>query len=359
MRKQSRDGIGGHSMSGIDNLIKDLSKKYKVGSFNVGVEFKEVDKLPFSSPRLNYMTYGGLPLGRAAEFAGPDGSGKTSTALDLIGQAQKMFTDKKAGFIDVEHTFDPVWATKLGVDVSDLFYVDPDALSAEATLQIAQDMAETGEFSIIVLDSIGAMVSEQACEKEIGEKTYAGISGALTTFSNKIAPVLSRTDTIFIGINQVRDNLSSPYGGLNTPGGKAWRHLCSTRLSFRQGVFVDDNGNTLTRGCENPAGNQVNVALEKSKVCRPDRKVGFYTLKYLTGIDYISDTFDVALKLDIIHQAGAWYSVIDTETGEIMGEDDENLWKYQGRAKLLDAMENDDSVFTYINEKITELQENQ
>lgn len=340
-------------MGDIESIIKDFNKKMKVGAIQLGVEFQDVPKLPFSSPRLNYMTYGGLPEGRAAEFSGPDGSGKTTTALDLIGQAQKLYPDKTAAFVDVEHTFDPVWATKAGVDVDSVMYVDPDAMNAEDTLELVYRLCDTGEFSIIVLDSIGAMVSKQADEKEIGEKTYAGISGALTTFSNKIAPVLARTKTIFIGINQVRDNLNSPYGGLNTPGGKAWRHLCSTRLTFRHGHYVDIKGNALPNSCENPAGNIVNVELVKSKVCRPDRKVGFYTLNYLEGIDYMADYFDVALKLGIINQGGAWFSIIDPETGEIMGD---GKWKFQGRPKLIDAMKDDEDVFNYICEKIDELQ---
>lgn len=340
-------------MGDIESVIKDLNKNMKIGTVQLGVEFQETPKLPFSSPRLNYMTYGGIPLGRVAEFSGPDGSGKTTTALDLVGQAQKMFPDKVAAFVDVEHTFDTVWATKLGVDCERIMYIDPDAMSAEDTLQLVYKLASSGVTSIIVIDSIGAMVSEQANEKEIGERTYAGISGPLTTFSNKIAPVLSRTQTILIGINQVRDNLNSPYGGLNTPGGKAWRHACSTRLTFRQGAFVDIKGNTLTKSCENPAGNIVDVSLVKSKVCRPDRKVGYYTLNYLDGIDYIADTFDVALKLNVINQGGAWYSIIDPETGEIMGDGN---WKYQGRAKVLEVMSEDDEVFSYINEMIDKLQ---
>lgn len=337
-------------MGDLETVMKDLNKKFKVGNIQLGVELQEARKLPFSSPRLNYMTYGGIPFGRVAEFSGPDGSGKTTTALDLMGQAQILVPEKKVLMCDVEHTFDTVWATKLGVNVEDVMYFDPDAMSAEDTLQALLDIISTGEISVCVLDSIGAMVSEQANEKDIGERTYAGISGPLTTFSNKIAPVLFRTDTIFIGINQVRDNLNSPYGGLNTPGGKAWRHACSTRLSFRKGSFVDEQGKTLTRGCENPAGNQVEVALEKSKVCRPDRKVGYYTLNYINGIDYLQDTFDVACKFGII-QGTTWYSVVDIETGEVL-----NDWKFQGRAKFVSAMEENEELFEYISSKIDELQ---
>lgn len=322
--------------SNLDLIIKDLNKKMKVGNIQLGVDFQEVQKIPFSSCRLNYMTYGGIPVGRIAEFYGADGSGKTTTAIDVAGNAQKMFPDKKVLFVDIEHTFDPVWATKLGLNCDDIIYLDPDSMGAEEVFNITKELIESGEISIGIIDSIGAMVSMQANEKQIGERTYGGISMPLTEFSNKIASVLSRTNCVLIGINQARDDMNSPYGGLTTPGGKAWRHACSTRLEFRKGNYIDDKGNNLSRACENPAGNIVNVALVKSKVCRPDRKVGFYTLKYLEGIDYVSDAVDVAIKMGLVVQGGAWFSLVDIETGEILS-------KYQGKSKLVEYLKQNDN----------------
>lgn len=323
-------------MSNLDLIIKDLNKKMKVGNIQLGVDFQEVQKIPFSSCKLNYMTYGGIPIGRIAEFYGSDGSGKTTTAIDVAGQAQKLFPDKKVLFVDIEHTFDPVWATKLGLDCESIIYLDPDSMGAEDVFNIVKELIESGEISICIMDSIGAMVSMQANEKQIGERTYGGISMSLTEFANKVAPVLSRTDCVLIGINQARDDMNSPYGGSTTPGGRAWRHACSTRLEFRKGNYIDDKGNNLSRACENPAGNIVNVALVKSKVCRPDRKVGFYTLKYLEGIDYVSDAVDVAIKMGLVVQGGAWFSLIDIETGEILS-------KYQGKSKLVEYLKENDN----------------
>lgn len=334
-------------MSNLDLIIKDLNKKMKVGNIQLGVDFQEVQKIPFSSCRLNYMTYGGIPVGRIAEFYGADGSGKTTTAIDVAGNAQKMFPDKKVLFVDIEHTFDPVWATKLGLDCESIIYLDPDSMGAEDVFNIVKELIESGEISICIMDSIGAMVSMQANEKQIGERTYGGISMSLTEFANKIAPVLSRTDCVFIGINQARDDMNSPYGGLTTPGGRAWRHACSTRLEFRKGNYIDEKGNNLSRACENPAGNIVNVALVKSKVCRPDRKVGFYTLKYLEGIDYISDAVDVAIKMGLVVQGGAWFSLVDTETGEVIS-------KYQGKSKLVEYLKENDN-YTHFYSKLEKL----
>lgn len=323
-------------MSNLDLIIKDLNKKMKVGNIQLGVDFREVQKIPFSSCRLNYMTYGGIPVGRIAEFYGADGSGKTTTAIDVAGNAQKMFPNKKVLFVDIEHTFDSCWATKLGLNCDDIIYLDPDSMGAEEVFNLMIDIIDTGEISLCILDSIGAMVSMQANEKQIGERTYGGISMALTEFTKKITPVLSRTQSTFIGINQARDDMNSPYGGTTTTGGKCWRHGCSTRLEFRKGNYIDEKGNKLSRACENPAGNIVDVSFVKSKVDRPDRKVGFYTLKYLEGVDYISDAIDVAIKLGLVIQGGAWFSLVDIETGEILN-------KYQGKSKLVEYLKENDN----------------
>nr|DAF59883.1 MAG TPA: Protein recA [Siphoviridae sp. ctwDi18] len=336
--------------SNLDLIVKDLNKKMKVGAISLGVAFQEVQKIPFSSCRLNYMTYGGIPIGRIAEFFGTDGSGKTTTAIDIAGQAQKLFPDKKVLFVDIEHTFDPVWATKLGLNCDDLLYLDPDSMGAEEVFNIIIDIIDSGEISLCILDSIGAMVSMQANEKEIGERTYGGISMALTEFTKKITPVLARTQASFIGINQARDDMNSPYGGTTTTGGKCWRHGCSTRLEFRKGNYIDEKGNNLSRACENPAGNIVNVSLIKSKVVRPDRKVGFYTLKYLEGIDYISDAVDVAIKLGLVNQAGAWFTLIEPETGEVKE-------KFQGKPKLVEYLKDNIDAYTQLSNDIQTLLE--
>lgn len=337
-------------MSNLDIIIKDLNKKMNVGAISLGVAFQEVQKIPFSSCRLNYMTYGGIPIGRIAEFFGTDGSGKTTTAIDIAGQAQKLFPDKKVLFVDIEHTFDPVWATKLGLNCDDLLYLDPDSMGAEEVFNIIIDIIDSGEISLCILDSIGAMVSMQANEKEIGERTYGGISMALTEFTKKITPILARTQASFIGINQARDDMNSPYGGTTTTGGKCWRHGCSTRLEFRKGNYIDEKGNNLSRACENPAGNIVNVSLIKSKVVRPDRKVGFYTLKYLEGIDYISDAVDVAIKLGLVNQAGSWFTLVEPETGEVKE-------KFQGKPKLVEYLKDNIDVYTQLSNDIQTLLE--
>ena len=325
----------------IDNVINEMNKKMKLGHLQLGVDFRDVTKVPFSSPRLNYMLHGGLPLGRVCEFSGSEGSGKTTTALDMLAQCQKLFPEKSVMYIDVEHTFDGNWASINRVDIDSILYFDPESASAESIFNTAYKVIDTGEVSLCVIDSIGAMVSDESTQKEIGDRTYGGVSRALTDFSNRITPVLARTDTILIGINQLRDVMNSPYGGTRTIGGKAWKHACTTRLEFRKGSYIDESGNAVSRAVENPSGNLVMVELVKSKVCAPDRKVGSYTLRYLTGIDYVSDLVDIAIKEDVIVQKGAWFYVLD----------DESL-KFQGKPKLIAFLKENEDVYKRVYENL-------
>lgn len=338
-------------MSNLDVILKDLNKKMKIGNIQLGVDFQDVDKIPFSSCRLNYMTYGGLPVGRIAEFSGAEGSGKTTTALDVAGQCQKKFPDKKVMFVDIESTFNSGWAQKMGVDIDNIILFRPDSQGAEDVFQTLLEIMNTGDISLVILDSIGAMVSGLANEKDMTEKTYGGISQSLTLFSKKATPVCARTNCTFIGINQIRDDMNSMYGGTVTTGGRAWKHACTTRLSFRHGNFIDEKGTVLSRACENPRGQLVQVHLDKSKVCPPDRKTGFYTLMYMTGIDYVSDAFDVAVKFGIIQQSGSWFRLVDVETGEIMSVQNSEI-KIQGKSSFVKLLKEEPDLYKYVLESI-------
>lgn len=338
-------------MSNLESIIKELNKKFKTNLINEGIVFEKTVRVPFSSPRLNYMLYGGLPVGRIVEFSGEEGGGKTTTALDVVGNAQRLFPDKKVAYVDVERTLDPEWAQKLGVDVGKLILVSPEEQTAEQIFEITKSIVETGEISVCVIDSLGAMVSSQAYSKTIEDKTYGGISMALTLFSKEMIPICARTGCLLIGINQIRDDMNSTYGGTTTTGGRAWRHNCSVRMTFIKSDYIDDKGASLTRGCENPVGHLVKVALVKSKMCKLDRKIGFYTLKYLDGIDAVADMIDVAIKEGLIIVSGAWYALIDAETGEIFQREGKDL-KFQGKAKLKEFLIENSEWLEEIKEQI-------
>ena len=346
-------------MSKLDTLIKQINKDYKEEiAFNGNdAALRKYELVPFSSPRLNYMLYGGLPMGRMIEFAGAERSGKTTTALDMVKQCQIKFEEeakknktekRRVCFVDAENTFDVDWATKLGVKVKDLLLIKPQEQYAEQIFEIMRTVIETGEVGLIVLDSVAQLVSKSAFEEDIEKKQYGGIAMSLTKFCNIVVPLLGKYNCMCIMINQVREDLNNPYNEFITPGGRGFKHNCSVRLMFQQGNFIDVNNKELTRGAENPSGNLVKVKIEKSKVCRSDRRVGFYTLNYLSGIDYISDTIDVLIQLGAILQRGSYYDIINPETGEVLYEE-----KIQGKPNLIKVIKENKDLYKKLESLIS------
>ena len=346
-------------MSRLDSLIKEINKEYKEEiAFNGNdAALRKYELVPFSSPRLNYMLYGGLPMGRMIEFAGAERGGKTTTALDMVKQCQIKFEEeakknktekRRVCFVDAENTFDVDWATKLGVKVKDLLLIKPQEQYAEQIFEIMKTVIETGEVGLIVLDSVAQLVSKSAFEEDIEKKQYGGIAMSLTKFCNIVVPLLGKYNCMCIMINQVREDLNNPYNEFITPGGRGFKHNCSVRLMFQQGNFIDVNNKELTRGAENPSGNLVKVKIEKSKVCRSDRRVGFYTLNYLNGIDYISDTIDVLMQLGAILQRGSYYDIINPETGEVLYEE-----KIQGKPNLIKVIKENKDLYKKLESLIS------
>jgi recombination protein RecA len=186
------------------------------------------------------------------------------------------------------------------------------------------------------------------------DKTYGGISMALTLFSKKAEMLCNRTKCTIIGINQVRDDMNSMWGGTTTTGGRAWKHNCSVRLEFKRGKFIDEKGNDLARTAESPAGNYVMVSMQKNKCCPPNRRTGFFTLNYEYGIDYMKDLVEVAIKYGMIVKKGAWFTIVDTESGEVISEG------LQGVARVYEFLEdeaNEDilsKIEDFIDKKISE-----
>lgn len=263
-------------MSKLDTLVAEINKTWKEDIAARGIKRIKLEKIPFTSPRLNYMMYGGLPRNRIIEFAGEENSGKTTTALDVCKNAQILFNKefedemsnastseqrkkylqgrgvKKIVYADCENTLDEDWAVTLGVNVDDMYVLKPQSQSAEEIFQMLLDMIETDEVGLVVIDSLGVMLSQQAFEKDVTEKTYGGISMALTLFSKKAELLCTKYDCTLIGINQMRDDLNSTYGGRTTTGGKAWKHNCfsgNTKLLTDKGIkrFRDfKDGESLT-----------------------------------------------------------------------------------------------------------------
>lgn len=328
-------------MSQLDVILQGLTKKYG-DIVETGIEKLDYDRIPFSSPRLNYMTFGGLPMGHIHEFSGPEGSGKTTTAFDVIKNAQLKFAEeakqnktpeRQVVFVDVEGTFDYAWASKFGVDTTKIKRLKMAGWPASDVLNALLEVIRAPEVGLAVLDSVAAMPADQLADKSVGDKIYGGIALSLQNFCNQAKRPLVENNSMVICINQVRDNLGSLYGGTTTPGGRGFKHACSTRLEFRKGKFIDENNKELTSGAENPAGNLVNVVVLKSKVFPSTRRVGYYTIKYVSGPDLISDYIEVGLQVGVINQRGAYYDVIDVQTGELL-----NSQKINGKTALAEQL---------------------
>lgn len=338
-------------MPTLEEVMKNINKKAGSNIVGYGIPHREYTRIPFTSPRMNYCTYGGIPTGRLIEFFGEEHGGKTSTALDIVGNYQRMQEDndnpKRVAYFDSENTLDVEWATKLGVDVDSLILLQPEEQSAEDILQYILDMIETGQVGLVVLDSIAAMTSAQELEKTVADKTYAGISMPLTRFGKEATMLCKKTNCTVIGINQIRDDLGAMYSGaIKTPGGRAWRHLCSVRMQFTRGSFIDEKGNEIKRSSESPAGNKVLMSMVKNKTCPANRRGGYYTINYANGIDYLMDLVEVAIKYDLVQKSGAWFTIMNPDTGEVMSN------KIQGMPNVYEYLRNpeNEEVLTFIED---------
>ena len=248
----------------LDEIMKNANKRFKEEIITQGLSDFAYHRIPFTSPRMNYCTFGGIPIGKITEFYGEEHGGKTTTALDIVANYQKSGDERDILYVDAENTLDVDWAKKIGVDVDRMYILQPKSQSAEEIFQIICDAVDTGEVGLWVLDSIGALMSAQELDKTMEDKTYGGIAKPLTLFGKKIEMLMQRHKCTGIGINQMREDMNSAYGGTTTPGGKAWKHFCAVRIEFRRGKFIDEKGNELTRSAENPVGIIVMMNMTKN-----------------------------------------------------------------------------------------------
>lgn len=340
-------------MADIDKVIKDLNKEIKCdNAFQLGIKFTELPRIKFSSPEFNYMTYGGLPQKGIVELLGEESSGKSSVALDIAGNYQRMNTGRPIIYGDIERTLDPVWAALLGVNVDDIcVYCPDDGTYCEKIfddLLMAIDKLNPG---LVILDSLGTLVSKTEMEKDVEDSTYGGIAAALTKFVKKLNAKVAQNNILFIGINQTREDLSG-YHLLKSPGGKAWKFHCSLRIEFRRGKFVDEDNKEISSNSENPFGHIIEARVVKNKICPSDRRIAHTILRYSEGIDYIHDMIEVAVKKDVIQKGGSFYSIIDKMTGQIIEDKSGNLLKFQGKANLKEYLKNNKKIVDYIESQI-------
>lgn len=340
-------------------------------------------KIPFSSPLMNWATYGGVPRDRLTEFFGEPSGGKTTTAVDVCKNAVQLFNaeyqaelgrlrdkiaagnkgaqselqdlldrgPKKVLYVDLEHAFDGAWAKVLGLDASSIDVMTPPDITAEEVLQTILEIIETGEVGLIVLDSLPSLVTASELDKKMGERTVASLAGLLAVFSRKVVALLDRYDCTFIVINQIRDNMDNPYV-VKTPGGKAPTFYASLRIYFRIGNPVDFLGNEVAQSTENPAGYLINAKLIKQKSAPFDRKLGKYYLMCNSGLRPDFDYAKLATtKYGIIKKAGAWFTLCDPYTGEVL-EENEMPVKVNGMAKVFDYLQTHQDYYAKLREYI-------
>lgn len=316
----------------MDALMGEINKKYKDPLISKGLaDYSGITRIPNTSPRMNYCTHGGLPEGKLIEYYGEEHGGKTTTALDNLANFQAIerqraennpnYAERTGLYCDVENRLDVEWARLLGVDIDAMYLFQPKGQSAEEIFQVVLDAISTGEVGLVVIDSLGIMMSKQAFEKTVADKTYGGIAMALTNFVDRVVGLASKHKCTVIGINQLRDDMNSMWGGVKTTGGRAWRHACSVRIQFSRGKFFDDKGRELTNSAENPYGNFVKFSITKLLFAAPDRRTGFYTLRYDRGIDYLTDLIEVAIAYELIDVSGAWYTLLNICKDKIQGKD--------------------------------------
>lgn len=315
----------------LDALMAKLRKTYgdDVAVVDADPEVSEVKVIPTGSFGLDSVFgCGGVPKGRMIELFGQESSGKTTLAHFLIAQVQKA--GGKAALVDAEFSYDPRYTSSIGVDTSDLLVIQP--LHLESAMGTLRDLVETNKFDIIVVDSVAAMAPKSEIEDEFLKDTMALQARKLGAALRILAGAVSRSKTIVIFINQLREKIGIVWGKKETtPGGKALKFFSSVRLEIGKGDKIVDKDNKQI-------GNVLNITAVKNKVGFPFGKTSV-DLYYGKGIDLVSDALDYGEKLGVIKKTGNTYSFNETVIGV-------------GRDKVKNAIASDDKLFEQIKKEI-------
>lgn len=322
----------GEKKKALDMAINQIEKQFGKGSImRLGdTNIESIDVIPTGSLDLDIaLGIGGLPRGRIIEIYGPESSGKTTVALHVIAEAQKL--EGIAAFIDAEHALDPIYAKKLGVDTENLIVSQPD--TGEQGLEIAEALVRSGAVDIVVVDSVAALVPKAEIEGEMGD-SHVGLQARLMSQAlRKLAGAISKSNTTVIFINQLREKVGIMFGNPETTtGGRALKFYSSVRLDVRRIDSIKQGDSIL--------GNRTRVKVVKNKLAPPFKQAEF-DIMYGLGISKEGNILDTGVSADIVNKSGSWYSYGEHRLG-------------QGRENAKDFLKENPDIAREIENKIRE-----
>lgn len=330
--KENTDKLRQEKLKALEATLGSIEKSYGKGAImRLGDSAIEaVAAIPSGSIALDdALGVGGFPKGRVVEIYGPESSGKTTLALHMIAEAQKA--GGIAAFIDAEHAFDRFYAEKLGVDTQNLLVSQPD--HGEQALEIADSLIRSAAIDVVVIDSVAALTPKSEIDGEMGDSKMGLHARLMSQALRKLTANISRTGTICVFINQLREKIGVMFGNPETTtGGNALKFYASIRLDIRRISQIKDG--------ENITGNRVRVKVVKNKVAPPFKKAEF-DIVYGLGISRIGEIIDLGVEYNIIKKSGSWFSYGDTKLG-------------QGRDAVKGILTDNPDLVEELTQKITE-----